>query len=109
MVDYTNEYSKFPQELLTIRKYTDANNAIAEHINTIKNLQSNGKYDEAREYIYQYKEELSNYALTSEDINRLEEEIRNVEIMCLGQNKQVYYEDYKPVTALVGNVWIGNR
>ena len=45
--------------------------------------------------------------LTSEYVNMIDEETRNLEIMCKSNKQSLYYMDNEPGFAVDGDVWIG--
>jgi len=108
MPSYTHEYSNFPTEILNRHNFKDADDSIANVINQIKILQSQGEYSRAAEYIEQHKDELGQYVLGSEYLNTIDEETRNVEIYAKAKKQQIYYQDNEPDTEpSVGDVWLG--
>ena len=43
MASYTNEYSRLPNEILTLHNYKDVDDTVAPYVNQIKILQAQGK------------------------------------------------------------------
>ena len=108
MASYTNEFSEFPSQILTRHNFKDADDAIANVVNQIKILQSQGEYDRAAEYIDAHKTELGPYVLGSEYLNTIDEETRNIEIYAKAKKQQIYYQDAEPnMEPSVGDVWLG--
>ena len=79
MADYTHEFSNFPDEILTRHNFKDVDDSVASIVNQIKELQANGEYDRAAQYIDMNKDTLGPYVLGSEYLNTIDEETRNGE------------------------------
>lgn len=108
MASYTHEYSNFPESTMKLHQYKDVDNAtIAALIQQIKAYQIAGKYAEANNLINTSKDVLAPYMLTSEAINAIEEETRNLEIYAQSAKQQVYYQVSEPIVDVIGSVWIG--
>ena len=56
MASYTNEYSRLPNEILTLHNYKDVDDTVAPYVNQIKILQAQGKYDKANEVMKTHPE-----------------------------------------------------
>lgn len=109
-MNYTHEFSLFPDQIMTRHHYQDVNDTIASVINQIKALQRDGKYSQAARYINEHKSELGPYVLGSENLNTLDEETRNIEIYAKGKKQQIYYQEDEPVVETsIGDVWLGLR
>ena len=107
MSSYTNEYSKLPQEILTLHHYKDVDDTVAPLVNQVKELQAQGKYNKVNEIIKSRPElNLQQYVFSAEDWNALEEETRNLEIMAKSKSQQIYYQTEEPDGGDC-NVWIG--
>ena len=107
MAYYTNEYSNFPYELMSLHNFKDVDDSIGSVINQIKILQSQGKYDKVNEIIQSNKDTLVQYCFGAELINRLDEEIRNLEIYAISKKQSIYYLEEEPEWATTLDVWIG--
>lgn len=93
MLNYTHiSGAVFPNGIIEPKGFLDATTEIAEKINAIKEYQKNGNYDLIDEYIAAYPD-LKKYIMSSEDINRIEEELRNLELYSKYTKQQVYYQD----------------
>lgn len=108
MATYTHEYSSFPDSLYTRTHYLDANDIIGALITQIRTLQAEGKYTEAQQLITENKTTLKRYLLTTEAINAIEEETRNLEIYAKGHMQSIYYGS-EPEVAFNDDVWIGGN
>ena len=104
MASYTNEYSRLPNEILTLHNYKDVDDAVAPYVNQIKILQAQGKYDKVNEIIKSYPE-LKSYVFGAEDAMALQEETRNLEILALSKKQSIYYQEEEPDGGNA-NVWI---
>lgn len=109
MAHYTNEYSSFPHELMSLHHFKDVDDSIGSLVNQIKILQAQRKYDKVSDIIQESKDMLSQYCLGAEHINRLDEEIRNLEIYAVSKNQSIYYLEEEPEWATTFDVWIGGR
>ena len=107
MPSYTHEYSQFPNKLLTLHHYKDVDDTVANEVNQIKTLQSQGQFDRVNAIISQHPE-LKPYVFGSEAPNLLEEETRNIEIFVTSKKQQIYYTDIEPEEAVLSDIWIGN-
>lgn len=105
-INYTHEYgSQLPNTPMPLHHFLDATDEIASLINEVKELQAQGLYAEAANIIT--ANNLKRYMLTSEYINLIDEETRNLEVMCKTNQQSIYYMDDEPAFALVADVWIG--
>ena len=75
-MNYTNEYSKLPNQVMTRHKFKDVDNSVAPLINQIKTLQQQGNYKKVNEIIQDNIENLSQYFISAEYINAIDEENR---------------------------------
>ena len=108
MASYTNEYSKFPEQLMALHQFMDVTDNIAAFVDQIKLLQSRGSYRQAARLIELNKDILGKYFLSAEYLNFLDEETRNLEIMAKSKNQSIYYQDPDPIECcLTNDVWIG--
>lgn len=105
MAKYTNEYSKLPYQIMELHDYKDVDDSIAEIVNQIKNLQSQGLYNQANRLVENNKDVLGKYVFSIEAFNAIEEETRNLEIMCKEKKQSIYYEE-EPSNPLLYDVWI---
>lgn len=108
MASYTNEYSQFPEKLMSLHHFMDVTDDIAKFVDQIKSLQSRGLYSQAAKLIELNKNVLNKYFLSAEYLNFLDEETRNLEIMAKSKNQSIYYQDDSPIECcLTNDVWIG--
>ena len=104
---YTHEYSQFPNKLITIHNFKDADNSVAALINTIDDLKFRCLYESAAKVISENADKLAPYTLDSSTINTLEEENRNAQVMALQKHQCVYFDENEPDICAVGDVWEG--
>lgn len=118
---YTNTFSKLPDQIMSLHHYKDVTNTVtttdkngltqtynmADIVNEIKKLQADCKYDEAASLLEQYG--LQDYILSAKDMNFIDEETRNLEIMCMSKRQSVFYMNDEPlfIDITKGDVWIG--
>ena len=105
MAKYTNEYSKLPLQIMELHNYKDVNDSIAEVVNEIKELQSKGLYNQATRVIENNKDVLGKYIFSTESFNAIEEETRNLEIMCKEKKQSIYFEQ-EPDNPEKNDIWI---
>lgn len=110
---YSNNFgSTLPRLIMQRHEYRDADNTVADAINTIKHLQGIGRYDEAAEEIKAFKEaglDLDKYILSMKALNYLDEETRNLEIYAKEYSQQIFYEEDYPEDAMTNDVWISGE
>ena len=105
-MEYTHEYSQFPNKVMEKHNFKDADDSIANIINQIKDLKNQGLYNQASRILEQNKDVLSQYTLTSEYCNEIDEETRNLEIKALQVQQSIYIQSEEPEVAVLGDVWI---
>lgn len=104
-INYTNEYgSRLPYAPMNLHNFTNVPDGKAAVINYIKELQAQGRYDEAAALIQ--SNNLASCMLTSEVINQMDEETRNLEIMCMSEKQSIFFTAEPPGFAIEGDVWI---
>ena len=106
MAKYTNEYSKLPLQIMELHNFKDVDDSIAEIVNEIKSLQSQGLYNQANRLVENNKDVLGKYIFSVESFNAIEEETRNLEIMTLEKKQSIYYNE-EPSNPALYDVWIG--
>ena len=108
MARYTRSFgSLYPQDIISLTNYKNADNTIGTLLNQIKSKEENGDYAGAQTIIQQNINTLKQYVLDSSAINKYVEEIRNIEIYVKANKQQIYYQRTEPYTyADVGDVWI---
>lgn len=110
MASYTNEYSQFPKQLMTLHQFMDVTDNIAALVDQIKSLQARGSYQHAARLIDLNKELLRKCFLSAEYLNFIDEETRNLEIMAKSKNQSIFYQDTNPLACCVlYDVWIGDE
>lgn len=107
MAEMTNEYSKLPDEIYERHNFKDVDDSVGELITQIRTLQAAGDYAGASEIIEANKDTLEPYILSTEYINAIDEETRNLEIMVSGSLHLYYLSDSEPENILKGDIWIG--
>ncbi len=86
--------------------FKDIDNTIADLINQIKTLQAQGQYDRVNAIIKENKENLAQYVISSDYINAIDEETRNLEILAKSKKQSIYYTDDEPEDVVQSDVWI---
>lgn len=105
MASYTNEYSRLPTQIMKRHFFKDVDNSVADLVNEIKILQKNGAYDKVNNII-KSRPDLKRYVVSSEHINAISEEIRNLEILAKSRKQCIFYQEDEP-EAIYADVWIG--
>lgn len=105
MSDFTHEYSQFPDKVWERRYFKDVNDTIAEVINQIKNLQSQGLYNQAQRIIEQNKDVLGKYIIDTEYVNAVDEELINLEKYAKQQKQSIYFQENEP-DGVLNDIWI---
>ncbi len=105
MAEFTHEYSQFPNKVWERRYFKDVDDSIAEVINQIKNLQSQGLYNQAQRIIEQNKDVLGKYIMDTEYLNAVDEETINLEKYAKQQKQSIYFQEAEP-DGVLNDVWI---
>lgn len=112
MAKMTNEYSRFPNQLLATHTFRDVDDYVASQIQQVKALQAQGRYADAAALVKtlydQYGNPLSDYVINAEYANAIDEETRNLEIYAMRSKQCIYYAPVEPQTAMTEDVWIGS-
>ena len=108
MARYTSIFgSEYPNDIITVTEYKNADNTIGQLLNQIKQAEESGNYSEAQSIIRANANVLKQYVMDSSAINRYQEEIRNIEIFVKANKQQIFYQTSEPRSyASVGDVWI---
>lgn len=102
---FSHEYSQFPENLITLHHFKDADDSIASLLNEINDLKSRGLFDLAAKKIDENADILAPYTFSAEHINIYEEEILNTQIMAKLKHQCVYAQSEKPLCC-IGDIWI---
>lgn len=109
-MEYTNTFgSQFPEHVLEQKVFKDVDQRVLPLVNQIKTLQNAGDFAGANAIIQRNKELLESYMLSSDYLNFLCEETRNIEIFAKTLTQNTLYQDYTPDSDVVDKdmVWIG--
>lgn len=104
VINYTNDYSQLPHKIMDKHNFKDVTDEIAPIIEQVKTLQSQGKYAEAANVIT--NNNLKSYIMSAQYINQIDEETRNLEIMCVSKKQSIYYFEDEPGFVVEGDIWI---
>ena len=74
---YTNEYSKFPHQIITQHHFMNIDDSIASLVNEINSYKMQGNFEVASKLISENAGLLAHYMIDASTINTIEEEIRN--------------------------------
>lgn len=108
MAQYENEFSSFPSKKITRHNYKNIDNNVADLINQINLLRSQGLYSQAANIIQNNAEILSNYIVDAVTFRTWEEEIYNAQKYAKQVQQSIYFEENEEdVDCLEGDVWVG--
>lgn len=103
---YENEFSKFPEQKITLHKFKDVDDNIASVINQINELRSQGLYNQATRVIQNNQDVLAQYIVDAMIFRTWEEEIYNTQVYARQQQQCIYFDEEEP-DCLEGDVWLG--
>ena len=75
---YTNEYSKFPYQVITQHNFMNIDDSLASLVNEINSYKMQGNFEVASKLISENADILSHYIIDASTINAIKEEISNV-------------------------------
>ena len=104
---YTNEYSKFPYQIITQHHFMNIDDSIASLVNEINSYKMQGNFEVASKLISENAGLLAHYVIDASTINTIEEEIRNVQVMALQKHQCVYFDEEEPEYCALGDLWEG--
>ncbi|MCM1234078.1 MAG: hypothetical protein NC489_28575 [Ruminococcus flavefaciens] len=107
MSQYENEFSNFPQNLITLHNFQDVDDNIATVINEIDTLRSQGLYNQASRIIEQNNDILKRYIVDAVIFRTWEEEIQNTQKYAKKVQQQIYFQDEEPDYCEEDDLWIG--
>lgn len=110
MIDYTHQAgAQWPEELITLTHYQDADNTVGTLIAQIKAYQEAGDFDSAQTLINDNIETLRPYVFDSSAINKYVEELRNLQIYTKSHKQQIFYSPDEPSAYVTtGDIWVGD-
>lgn len=107
-MNYTHEYSNYPDEIIELTNYKNVDDTIGNLINQIETLRANGDYIQATNLIREYASQLKRYNLDMTTINTLIEHIRNTQIRALDIVGQfLSLNEDEPISKNANFVWLG--
>lgn len=106
MAAYENEFSNFPEKMITKHNFKNIDDSIASLINQINHLRSQGLYSQAARIIQNNKTVLSQYIIDATTFRTWEEEIYNTQKYAMKNQQVVYVIDEEP-DCFEEDVWIG--
>ena len=106
MSTYETEFSDFPNEKITRHHFKNVDDNIADVINQINELRSQGLYDQAARIIQNNQDILSQYVVDASTFRTWEEEIYNTQKYAKQQQQIVYFDEEEP-DCIEGDVWVG--
>lgn len=104
MADYSNEYSSFPDSLITIHKFKNVDDNVAPLFTQINLLRTQGDFEQAQQIIQQYN--LSEYCPDAVTINTIIEEIYNAQVFAKQVQQLIYFNEDEEPEADTEDVWI---
>jgi len=109
-VDYTHEYSDFPNTVYSKHNFLDLKDApssVASIVTDIKTHIVNKRFAQAASLLEENKNILAQYMIDAKYFNTLDEELRNLEIYTKEKKQGLYYQTTKPA-GVTGDVWISS-
>lgn len=107
MAQYENEFTNFPNKLITKHNFKNVDEIAAPLINQINTLRSQKFYAQAAQIMQDNKEFLSPYIIDAVIMRMLEEEIYNTQKYAKQQQQSVFFEDEEPDYCEEEDVWLG--
>lgn len=108
MTAYQTEFSNFPQEKITLHGFQNADDKIANIINEINALRSQGLYNQASRVIQNNSDILSQYIVDATTFRTWEEEIYNTQLYAKQKQQCLYSEENEP-EAEINDIWLGGE
>ncbi len=107
MSQYENEFSNFPNKLITLHNFKNVDDTTAPIINQINNLRSQGLYDQAARIVESNKDILPQHVVDAVYFRTCEEEIQNTQKYAKKIQQQIYVQDEEPDFCEEDDIWIG--
>lgn len=104
---YENEFSNFPNKMITRHYFKNVDDNIADVINQINALRSQGLYNQAARIFDNNKDVLKQYVIDAVTFRTLEEEIYNTQRYAKKIQQQIYFQDDEPDFCEEDDIWIG--
>lgn len=108
MSDYENEYSNFPEELITLHEFENVDDSIAAIINQINTLRDAGNYAAASNLMTANEDTLEHYLVDATTFRTWEEEIYNTQVYAKKKSQDIYFTDDEPDGCDEDDVWISS-
>lgn len=105
--NYRSKSEAFPQRVTEKKTFKDVDSTVASMVATVQGYYASGNFQEANAYILAHPE-LSDYMMTNVDINRILEDLYNLQIFALRRRQDIYLTDTAPLAAIDGDVWISD-
>ena len=103
---YETEFSNFPEKKITKHNFKNVDDNIADIINQINTLRSQGLYNQASRIIQNNHDTLSQYIADAATFRTWEEEIYNTQKYAKQQQQCIYFDEEEP-DCIEGDVWVG--
>ncbi len=108
MAKYEREFSLFPEKKITKHNFKNVDDNIANIINQINTLRSQGLYNQASRIIQNNFDVLSHYIVDAITFRTWEEEIYNTQIYARKKQQSIYFDEFEEdVDCIEGDVWVG--
>ena len=107
MSQYETEFSNFPQQFISLHNFKNVDDSIANIINQINILRSQGLYNQADRIMENNKDILSQYIIDAVTFRTIEEEIYNTQRYAKKVQQQIYFQDDEPDYCEEDDIWIG--
>ncbi|MCM1253709.1 MAG: hypothetical protein NC321_12885 [Clostridium sp.] len=108
MSQYEHEFSSFPSKKITRHDFKNVDDNIADVINQINSLRSQGLYNQASRIIQNNFDILSHYIVDAITFRTWEEEIYNTQKYARQVQQSIYFdESEEDFDGIEGDVWLG--
>lgn len=108
MATYENEFSSFPSKKITKHEFKNIDDNIADIINQINSLRTQGLYNQAARIIQQNFDVLSQYVADATTFRTWEEEIYNTQTYARQKQQSIFFDEQEnDFDGIEGDVWVG--
>lgn len=108
MSEYSREFSNFPSQKIIKHDFKNVDDNIADIINQINSLRSQGLYNQASRIIQNNFDVLSHYIVDAITFRTWEEEIYNTQKYARQKQQSIYFDaSEEDFDGIEEDVWIG--
>lgn len=108
MSSYSTEFSSFPSKKITKHNFKNVDDNIADIINQINSLRTQGLYNQAARIVQNNFDILSHYIVDAITFRTWEEEIYNTQKYARQKQQTIFFdEEEDDFDGIEGDVWVG--